>query len=204
MELVKFGYTDTAYFISQTKSVQTTLESLRVDFAVKYKDIELNSLFMSADQKTSFREFSALKKLDVPTPFLLDRSDVSLSCPPQELPPNLETLVLCYPSTETIEDWLGLFLRPQEFQKTSHLQNFRELILSCHSRVGYPTKFFKREYDDIWYSIHTVLYIHCSTFCQNTNTRRNLFQSPPSAESPTADEHGEEETDDMNDDEMEI
>lgn len=110
----KIGYTDTAYFISQTKSVQTTLESLRVDFAVKYKDIELNSLFMSADQKTSFREFSALKKLDVPTPFLLDRSDVSLSCPPQELPPNLESLALCCPNNMPNKDRLGLFLHPQE------------------------------------------------------------------------------------------
>lgn len=48
-----------------------------------------------------------------------------------------------------------------------------------------------------------MLDIQCSVFCQNTNSQRNLFQSPLSTES-TAAEHEKEEAYDTDNDEMEI
>ncbi|KAF1851115.1 uncharacterized protein K460DRAFT_382619 [Cucurbitaria berberidis CBS 394.84] len=183
---------DAGYFIDQLRSVQTTLETLAITFESTEDETELEwMLEMCARPKGSLKDFTILKRLVLPQPFLFTPESLGPeSCHPNDLPSNLKYLEILYPHPD-VEFWVGGFLPPDA-------SSVKELTLTCRDEVGTPAHYFAMEVDPIWWALSVEADIEAYTFCQTEGSRKNLAATY--LEDESVDEWSEDDEDDDDED----
>ncbi len=184
MTNVSFEDMEAGYFLSQISSVQDTLETLTIDFeglTERRIDVLLSDIFASS----SMKNFTSLKKLEIPTAFLLEpdtetsplvmQGDDTKTCLPRNLPPMLESLVLLYPAKH-VEGWARIFFLDKNLKNNPCLPNFKDLVLSCHDEIGDPAEMFTDMVDGIWDTLFQYFDIRCSVHCQTHMSNNDLAE----------------------------
>ncbi|PZD38946.1 MelB, Na+melibiose symporter transporter [Pyrenophora tritici-repentis] len=182
---------DVGYFVDQIDSVKHSLESLTIMLETADDDVALEfSVDNMISPKLSMRHFTALKHLVVLQAFICDFNNdddwADNSCMPDELPQNLETLEIIYP-TPLIEEWAKCLRSEDE----EILPNLRELTLTCSEGVGMPAQVFEDETQDTTWSDLSEEGIETYVFCQTRQVRHNvkdLFSRRHSSEDDDTDE----------------
>lgn len=180
---------DTGYFLEQLNSVQRTLETLSITLETIEEDGELDWLVDMCQHPTkSMKDFTALKSLTIPQPFIFDGRTASWNtqdnCQPRDLPPKLEQLELLFPH-ESVEEWAQGYLSENFYSKSTGVpawqyaagkRTLKKLILTCREDVGngIGASYFTQEVDEIWWTLSTDYGIETEVHDQQRNTRENL------------------------------
>ncbi|KAJ4343922.1 hypothetical protein N0V95_006524 [Ascochyta clinopodiicola] len=180
---------DTGYFLDQLRCFQKTLETLSITLEAAEDDGELDWLVdMCQHPTTSLRDFGALKSLVIPHSFIFSAGSSNgsaiISCPPKNLPPNLEQLELLYPH-EYVEGWAEGFLeenfyatpsdrpsQPNDAQRRT--STFRKLILTCRDDAAISPTYFTEGVCKIWWTLSNVNGIETEAYDQLREIRQNL------------------------------
>ena len=180
---------NTGYFLEQLSSVQKTLETLSITLETTEEDGELDWLVDMCQHPTkSLKDFTALKSLIVPQPFVFNGQTASWNtednCQPKNLPPKLEQLELLFPH-ECVEDWVQGFLAENYHDKLAETSaqtsiaegpTFKKLTLTCREDVGngIGASYFTDTVDEIWWNLSADYGIETEVYDQQRGTRQNL------------------------------
>ncbi|KAF1933767.1 uncharacterized protein M421DRAFT_88908 [Didymella exigua CBS 183.55] len=181
---------NTGYFLEQLSSVQKSLEMLSTTLETT-EDGELDWLVdMCKRPNKSMKQFTALKPLTLPQPFVFETRTASWNpidnFQPNELPPELEQLELLFPD-ESVEEWARGFLSENFYSASSPVsvqefiagkRSLKKLILTCREDVrnGGDVSYFTDEVDEMWWTLSTVYSIEAEAHDQQRGTRENLAE----------------------------
>ncbi|KZM20172.1 uncharacterized protein EKO05_0002751 [Ascochyta rabiei] len=209
---------NTGYFLDQLRCFEKTLEYLSITLEAADDDGELEWLMdMCQHPTTSLKDFTVLKSLVIPQPFIFTARSSNWSpegsCQPRNLPPNLEQLELLYPH-EDVEEWVEGFLDVNFYATSSdapthssdaqrRTSTFKKLILICRDDAGISASYFTEGVDKIWWTLSNNNSIETEAYDQLRETRENLaclYEDENLEREDTADEDHEIDEDDEMDD----